>query len=82
MLAKMTTQQNLDRELATYARELPSLLKDEGRYALIAGDAVLGVFESYNDALARGYEIAKTEPFLVKKISAVETIAYFSREFV
>ncbi|HEY5048226.1 MAG TPA: hypothetical protein VII49_09420 [Rhizomicrobium sp.] len=70
----------LELELATYKRLLPSLLKDEGKYAVIKGEALIGIFDSYSDALAEGYKVAKLKPFLVKKIAATETVAYFSRD--
>jgi hypothetical protein len=70
----------LTKELATYKNLLPSLMKDEGKYAVIKGDSLIGVFDSYSDALSQGYKVAKLEPFLVKKISGTETVAYFSRD--
>jgi hypothetical protein len=72
--------ERLATEIATFAKMLPTLMKDEGKYAVIKGETLVGVFESYADALAEGYKVAKLEPFLVKKISGVETIAYFSRD--
>ena len=72
----------LERELATYNKLLPSLLADEGKFALIFGEDLLGVFGTYEDALKVGYEKAQLNPFLVKKISGAETVAYFSRDFV
>lgn len=72
---------NLERELATYQRLLPTLSSgNEGRFALIAGEDVLGIFDTYPDALAAGYEHRGLEPFLVKKISSVEVISYFTRD--
>jgi hypothetical protein len=38
------------------------------------------VYGAYEDALKLGYEKAKLQPFLVKKISGAETIAHFSRD--
>jgi hypothetical protein len=71
----------LDRELATYQRLLHSeLAAEDGRFALIAGDDLLGVFDSYNDALTAGYQRRGLEPFLVKKVAVVETVAYFTRD--
>ena len=70
----------LAQELATFKDLLPSLLKDEGKYAVIKGDKLIGVFDSYSDALSQGYKVAHLEPFLVKKIAGTETIAYFSRD--
>jgi hypothetical protein len=69
----------LARELETYRRKLPSLGSQEGKFALVIGDE-LSVYESYADALKTGYERAGLTPFLVKKISATETVAYFTRE--
>ncbi len=71
----------LERETETYMKLLQNeLTGQEGRYALIASDRLLGVFDSYNDALTAGYKEQQLNPFLVKKIAAVESIAYFSRE--
>ncbi len=71
----------LERELETYQKLLHGELAAEvGRYALITKDDLLGVFDSYNDALTAGYKECGLDPFLVKKIAAVETIAYFTRD--
>jgi hypothetical protein len=71
---------NLERELATYSAKLPELLINSGRYALIHADDVVGIFDTYADALKAGYERFRLEPFLVKQINAVEQILQFSRE--
>ena len=70
----------LEKEIKTFTNALPSLMKDEGKYALVIGDQVVGIYTAYEDALNAGYEKAKLSPFLVKKISGSETIAYFSRD--
>jgi hypothetical protein len=69
----------LERELQTYAERLPKLLADEGRYVLIHGGEVVGIFTAYEDALAAGYERCGLTPFLVKRISAVEPVHRFTR---
>ena len=74
-----TNEAPLARELATYARQLAALSGDEGKFALIAGDEVLGVFDTYGDALTAGYQKRGLEPFLVKQISTVEIVANFTR---
>ncbi len=75
-------QMALEQELETYHKLLHAeLAGQDGRYALIAGESLLGVYDSYNDALTAGYKERKLEPFLVKKVAAVETVAYFSRDF-
>lgn len=72
----------LELELETYGKLLHAELAGEtGRFALIAKDKLLGVFDSYNDALTDGYKQCGLDPFLVKKVAAVETVAYFSRDF-
>ncbi len=70
----------LELELATYRNLLPTLLADEGKFALIVGEELVGVFGTYEDALKLGYQKAQLKPFLVKKISGAETVAYFSRD--
>lgn len=80
-IAMTESTPSLTHELATYQRLLPSLTAgDEGRFALVAGDDLLGVFDTYPDALTAGYGARGLEPFLVKKISSVEVISYFTRD--
>src|SRR5690242_16041901 len=45
-------------EVNAYLRELPRLLGEgeEGRFALIHGDQLLGVWDTFGDALEAGYE--------------------------
>jgi hypothetical protein len=76
----MNTDTPLAKELETYQKILPTIMTDEGKYALVFGDELLGVFADYEEALKAGYAKAKLAPFLVKKISGAESIAYFSRE--
>ncbi len=57
----------LETELATYKRLLPSLLEDQGKYALVFDSELLGTFTSYEDALKIGYEKCGIKPFLVKR---------------
>ena len=71
---------DLAEELATYNKNLPILLKDEGRYAVVFGSEIVGICSAYDDALQKGYERAALEPFLVKKISRTEEVAYFTRD--
>jgi hypothetical protein len=69
----------LEKELQTYRANREKLLADEGKFVVIHGEAVLGIFTSYEDALKAGYETYKLEPFLVKKIQAAEPINFISR---
>jgi len=70
----------LEKEIETYNRELPGLLAQQGKFVVIHEDKVIGVFVSYEDALKLGYEKCGLNPFLVKKIQAVEQVQFFSRD--
>jgi hypothetical protein len=61
----------LEKELETFKRELPNLLAQEGKYVVVSGDDIVGVFAAYEDALTVGYEKCGLKPFLVKKIQAI-----------
>ncbi len=68
-------------ELDTFNQALPSLLgAEDGKFALVVGDKVVGTYESYADAVQDGYkEVGLDKPFLVKKITVVDDSAYFTR---
>ena len=69
----------LQKELDKYNSLLPELLKDEGKYAVIFNEELIGTYSSYEDALQAGYATAKLESFLVKRISGIEIAYNFSR---
>ena len=69
----------LEKELETYKKKLSELEASEGKFVLIHGDEVVGVFAAYEDALREGYEKFNLTPFLVKKIQAVEQVQYVTR---
>lgn len=70
----------LEQELKTYQRELPSLLPQQGKFALIQDDRVIDVFGTYEDALKAGYKVAGLNPFMVKQIQAVEQVQFITRD--
>lgn len=70
----------LEKELAVYNENLIDLLAHEGKYVLVQGETIRGPFETYENALAAGYEEFGLEPFLVKQIHKAEPIQYFSRD--
>jgi hypothetical protein len=71
----------LKTELETYKNQLSQQLAgSEGKFVLISGSDVLGVYDTYQDALAAGYEKLGLKPFLVKKVSSIEAISFFTRE--
>ena len=69
----------LEAELKTYQGALPSLLAKAGKYVLIKGDDVLGLYDTYADAIQGGYEKSRLDPFMVKQIEAVEQVQFVSR---
>ena len=70
----------LERESAVYCENLMDLLTNEGKYVVVHAEKIDGPFDSYEDALQAGYDKFGVVPFLVKKISRVEPIQYFSRD--
>lgn len=70
----------LTEELATYEQLLPSLSADEGRFAVIAGKKLLGVYSAYEDALEVGYKECGLDPFLVKEIVTSEAPPFLDRD--
>ena len=72
----------LGKELETYRRELPGLLADPektGKYVLIRGDVVAGVFPTQNEAIEAGYDTFGLVPFLAKHIVEKEEPLFFPR---
>ncbi len=67
-------------EAGTYRVLLSQLLAHEGKFVLITGERLLGTFDTYADALEIGYRECGLSPFLVKKISAGESVVNFSRD--
>jgi len=65
-----------EKELETYRRALPDWIEQEGRWTLILGDEIGGVFDSREEATDQGYEKFGLAQFLVKQIHQVEPI-YF-----
>jgi hypothetical protein len=70
----------LEKEMITYGKKLPSLIAQQGKFVLIQGDDVVGVYDSYEDALKFGYERFKLDPFLVKQIAPAERVSFFTRD--
>jgi hypothetical protein len=67
----------LAEERATYRDRLPELVrKHEGRFALIKGQNVIGVFSDRSAALEEGYRRFGIVPSLVRQIAASEAVVY------
>ncbi len=69
----------LEKELQVYRSKLPELATEEGKYVLVHGEDLVGVYGTYEDAIKAGYEKFKLEPFLVKQIHAIEQVQFISR---
>lgn len=70
----------LEKELLAYKQKLPSLLAQQGKYVLIHNEDVIGIYDSYEDALKFGYTQFKLDPFLVKQIAPAERVSFFTRD--
>jgi hypothetical protein len=69
----------LEKELETYRSKLPELHEEQGKFALIQGELLAGVYGTYEDALKAGYEKFGLNPFLVKQIQVIEQVQFVSR---
>ncbi len=77
----MAETDRLKAEIDTYCREKDRLVAEsEGKFALVHGQEVVGVWDTYEDALKEGYGHFGLEPFLVKHIEAIEQIHFFTRD--
>ena len=70
----------LEKELATYQKRLEELLPNEGKFVLIHGDEIAGIWDTYQDALQAGYQMYDLNPFMVKRIEWAETVQNFTRD--
>ena len=77
----MAIVEHLSAERETYARSKPQLLaQSEGKYALIHGHEVCGVWSAYEEAIEAGYDAYEPGSFMVKKIERDETV-HFVRSY-
>jgi hypothetical protein len=69
----------IEKELEAFRKKLPSLLAQEGKFALIQEGEIAGTFDTYADAFAEGYKRFKLKPFLVKQIQQIEQAHFIAR---
>lgn len=69
----------LEQELQTYNQARDTIRDHEGEFVLVKGDQIVDFFETYADALKSGYERFELQPFMVKKVDAIEQVQYFTR---
>jgi len=70
-------------ELMTFERELPRLLAEglEGKWALIQGNEVASLWDTFADAVQAGDERFGLTPFLVQQVLSEERPARIHRMF-
>jgi len=62
----------LEEELNIYAAKLNDLMESEGKFVLIHGDTVVGIYEDHEIAMKQGRSQFGSTPFLVKQIEKVD----------
>ncbi len=71
--------QVLERELQTYEANRQKLIgTSKGKFVLIKGLEIAGVFDTHIDAIRQGYDKYGNVPFLVKQVLEVETPQNFT----
>jgi hypothetical protein len=69
----------LDKELETFEKHKADLVgRAKGKFVLIKGEEIVGVFETQGDAVRQGYERLGNVPFLVKEIAELEYAQNFT----
>lgn len=63
-------------EMVTYLDHLDELLRDEGRWVLIKGHEIIGVYAERNEALREAIARFGSDPVLVKQIVVREPFVY------
>ncbi len=59
----------LETELQFFAQQKPELLKyHEGKFALVVGQQLLGVFDTHEDAYKAGLARVGNRPMLIKQV--------------
>ncbi|HEY2415040.1 MAG TPA: hypothetical protein VGI40_22540 [Pirellulaceae bacterium] len=79
----MMTAENLAAEQKTYENEKERLLAEgkAGKFVLISGSKIVGVWDTYDDALQVAYQQCGLDTrFLIKKIEGIEDVQFFSRD--
>lgn len=72
---------DLARELAAFERAHAGWIEQaqEGRWAVIRGDEIVGLFASLEAGYERGVRQFGTEPFLVKQVLRIEPVETIQR---
>ena len=70
----------LELEIATYNAKLPELMANAGRFVLIKGEQVEGIYDTYADGLRAAYGKFPEGQFLLKRVAPTETVSFFTRD--
>jgi hypothetical protein len=72
-----------EQELATFNARRAQLIAEhgEGKFAVVHGDDILGVWDTYEDALSAAYEKCGIDkPFMVKRVEGSDGLQFFTRD--
>jgi hypothetical protein len=74
--------QKIKREIKTYRRELPRLLAEgqEGRVALIKGDEVVSLWDTFDEAYQAGRERFGLDVFIAQPVDSRDLYHLFPKE--
>jgi hypothetical protein len=61
----------LETELNIYAAKVAGLKADEGKFVLIQGENIVGIYQTHEQALKHGRAQFGATPFLVKQIEYI-----------
>ncbi|MEK6811642.1 MAG: hypothetical protein AABX96_03990, partial [Nanoarchaeota archaeon] len=76
-------EKKLNLELKTYEENKQNLLNsDRGKFVLIKGDAIIGTYDTYDDAIKVGIDKFSNKSFLVKQILEVEPTGNFTSNLI
>ena len=70
----------LEVEERTYEAKKTELLADQGKFVVIRATEVLGVYDTYEDALKAAYGKYGLQSFFVRRIEAIPQVSYFTRD--
>jgi len=77
----MAVAKLFEEELRTFESRKDELVaQGEGKYVLIRGSDIAGIWTTYEDALQAGYQKFGLQGFFVRKIERIEGIHTFSRD--
>ncbi len=73
----------LEQELKTYNEMKNKLLNESrGKFVLIKGSEMLGVYDNKDTALSEGYKKFGNQEFLVKEVLEIEAVNFFTRQII